>query len=271
MSEMPTPVDPENLGVEETAALPYNGCEWPIDPACLVEGWAGLDEDVQARSMMLAGETLRRLTGYRVGGCPITVRPCNAGCANSYGVNFYGMGNAWGPQLWNGTWLNTCGCASACGCSAPSLRLPAPVGEVYEVKIDGDEFTDYVVSGNDLIRTDGDPWPTTQDMTLEDTEINTFSVTYLNSYPVDALGAYAGGILAMEFSKACTGGKCRLPQGVTSVTRLGVSFEVAVGSFPGGVTGIREVDSYIALWNPDRLRQAPQIIYPGQNRSRVIR
>ena len=32
--------------------------------------------EVQDRAPGLASATLRRLTGYRVGGCPITVRPC---------------------------------------------------------------------------------------------------------------------------------------------------------------------------------------------------
>lgn len=78
-----------------------------------------------------------------------------------------------------------------------------------------------------------------------------FAVTYLNSYPVDGMGAYAAGVLAMEFAKACTGRKCSLPPGTTNVTRQGVSIEVVTGSFPGGVTGIREVDAYIALWRPE--------------------
>ena len=71
-------------------------------------------------------------------------------------------------------------------------------------------------------------------MTLADTEPDTFSVTYLNGYPVDGLGAYAAGVLAMEFAKACTGGKCRLPAGVTSVARQGVSLQIATGAFPAG-------------------------------------
>lgn len=258
MSEMPEPIEG------------YHGCEWPVDPACLGDTWAALDPDIQERSQALAGETLRRLTGYRVGGCPVTVRPCNVACYTGYGYGGW-LDRGWGPINLGGRWVNTCSCASACGCSAPSLRLPAPVGEVYEVLIDGDAFTDYLVSGDSLIRTDGEQWPTTQDLTLADTEVGTWAVTYLNSYPVDALGAYAAGVLAVEFSKACTTGKCRLPNTVTSVARQGVTFEIPLGAFPGGVTGIKEVDAYISLWNPNHIRQAPGIYYPGSAGEVVIR
>jgi hypothetical protein len=77
-------------------------------------------------------------------------------------------------------------------------------------------------------------------------------------------------VLAMEYARACSGGKCRLPTGVTSVVRQGVSYTVAAGAFPGGVTGIREVDSFIALWNPDALRQTPKVWYPGIRAPRVV-
>ena len=96
-------------------------------------------------------------------------------------------------------------------------------------------------------------------------------MTYLNSYPVDSLGAYAVGVLAMEFAKACIGGKCRLPATVTAITRQGVSFEIASGTFPSGFTGIREVDTYISMWNPQGLRQRASVWTPDASSPRVVR
>ena len=65
--------------------IPTSGCPWPVDPACLGEKWDELDPEVQERATGLASATLRRLTGYRVGGCPVTVRPCKASCATCPG------------------------------------------------------------------------------------------------------------------------------------------------------------------------------------------
>lgn len=244
-----------------------SGCSWPIDEGCLT-GWADLDPAVQARAVALASATMRRLTGYRVGGCPVTVRPCKRGCVDllvtpsyydmlrmGYGVSF------WPHPDREGLWVNSCGCRTDCGCDALcEIELPPPVGRVDQVLLDGsalDAGLDYRVDGNRLVWVDDRHecgWPTCQDMSKGDDEVGTFAVTYLNSYPVDTMGAYAAGVLAGEFAAACTGGKCRLPPGVTSIARQGVSMEIVTGLFETGITGIREVDAYIGLWNPQHVR-----------------
>jgi hypothetical protein len=249
----------------------YAGCEWPLDPACLGTEWDTLTDAVKERSAALASSTLRRLTGYRVGGCPIVVRPCKAGCADGF-VPFYDAysGGSFRPGInASGFWINSCGCDSDCSCTTLcEVNLPGPVGAVYEIKIDGVVVptSDYFVSGTKIVWAGADdcPWPTCQDLTLPDTDAGTFSIRYLNSYAVDGLGAYAAATLAMEYAKACTGNKCRLPAGVTSVTRQGVSYEIASGAFPDGFTGIREIDAYISLWNPGAMRQASKVYTPDR-------
>jgi hypothetical protein len=106
-------------------------------------------------------------------------------------------------------------------------------------------------------------------MALDDTQPGTFSVTYLNSYVPDQVAAYACAVLAMEFAQACSGGSCRLPPGVVSVARQGLVFQVPTGAFPAGLTGIREVDTWIALWNPGTIRQAPAVWSPDLHTPRV--
>lgn len=256
-------------------------CSWPVDTGCFGEDWDSYSDAVRERSIALASATLRRLTGYRVGVCPITVRPCKAGCAGSTRPSYLDMMGLYGasgfyPHIEGGVWVNSCGCTHDCSCSALcEIALPGPVGRVDEVRLDGvvvppDQYL--VTSGGILWTGGGDcPWPTCQDLTLADTEVGTFSITYLNAWPVDALGAYAAGVLANEFAKACTGGKCRLPLGVTSIARQGVSYEIASGAFPGGVTGIREVDTYLALWNPTPIRQQPKVWSPDLRSPRVVR
>jgi hypothetical protein len=252
-------------------------CPWPLDPACLTDDWNAFPSDVQERATMLASATLHRLTGYRVGGCPITVRPCKKGCAVAT-IPPYMDGTRWMVPYINsqGMWINSCGCTTDCSCTEVcEILLPEPVGEVYEVSLNGAivDAGDYRVDGTNRLVWVGDgtcPWPTCQDMNADLTEDNTFSVTYLNSFPPDGLAAYAAGVLANEYAKACTGGKCRLPSNVTAVTRQGVSFEIAAGSFPDGVTGIREVDAFLAIWNPGNIRRAT-VWSPDVGQFRVTR
>jgi hypothetical protein len=80
--------------------------------------------------------------------------------------------------------------------------------------------------------------------------VGSFTVTYTQGIPVDGLGAAAAGRLAVEFAKACGTGDCALPPNVVSITRQGVTMDIASGAFPGNVTGIREVDAYIRMVNP---------------------
>lgn len=252
----------------------FGGCVWPVDSACLTDEWDAFSAEVQARALGLASATLERLTGYRVRNCPITVRPCKRGCSpeSSY-LNQIEVGRNFTPHINTfGNWVNSCGCTTDCACTALcEVVLPTPVGRVDEVKVNGSVVTDWRVDGDRLVwtGTTACPWPACQDLALPDTEDNTFSITYLNAYPVDALGSYAAGLLAVEYGRACSGGSCRLPLGVTMIVRQGITMEIASGAFPGGATGIREVDAFIALWNPQGLRQGTTVYSPDRPRTRV--
>jgi hypothetical protein len=247
----------------------YDVCLWPVDPACFTEDWNGLAEEVQERSLALASATLHRLTGYRVGGCPVTVRPCKKSCAQEFGDFYYGAyGPAWSPHIGiTGNWVNSCGCSTDCSCGPVcEVALPAPVVEVTEVNVAGTLITDFTVHGNRLVYTgSGDcPFPACQNMAAPVGDPDTFAVTYRQTYAPDAMGAYAAAVLAMEYANACVGNKCKLPAGVTQVVRQGVSIQIEGGAFPGGFTGIREVDTYIALWRPEGSpTRAPRVWAPG--------
>lgn len=248
----------------------YAGCLWPVDPACFSDEWESADEAIKQRSLALASSTLHRLTGYRVTACPVTVRPYSSiRCFIPNQFDQFPQAMAPGINLY-GQWVNNCG--PLCADPGTSIRLPRPVGRIVEVKVDGVVIppTDYrVLDGNRLAYLGtGDGWPLGQNVELPDTEEDTFSVTYINGYEPDALGAYAAGLLANEFAKACTGAKkCRLPAGVTSIVRQGVSMEITTGAFPNGMTSIREVDTFIALWNPSGQRQPTTVWYPGSSPS----
>lgn len=246
----------------------YSGCPWPVDAACLGTEWTDLSPDEQDRAIALASNTLRRLTGYRVGGCPITIRPCvQQGC---WGYWDWSANGAFNPHINSmGQWSNSCACAGSGCATACEVSLPSPVGGIIEVKVDGVALdpADYTVqNGHILVWTGGGdcPWPQTQDLSLPDTQPGTFSIEFLNSYPVDNTGAVAAAFLALEFAKACKPkGKCALPRGVTAVVRNGVSFDIEAGLFPNNSTGIDLVDAFIQSWNPEALVQPPRVYIPG--------
>lgn len=260
----------------EAPELPaYGGCLWPVDSACFTDEWSAFSPEVQTRALALASSTLQRLTGGRVGNCPITVRPCTprAACNSLHGLPYY-YSEAFTPMNLGGSWINSCPCIGTCGCTtACEVDLPKPIGRVDEVKVNGDviDTEDYRIDNGHLLVWQGEddcPFPATQNLGLPDTAEDTFSVTYLNAYPVDAIGAYAAGIMAMEYGRACGGGSCRLPAGVTTVVRQGLAIEIASGAFPGGLTGIREVDSFISLWNPRGLAEASRVWSPDRSHMR---
>lgn len=260
---------------------------WPVDWACNQAFYDDLvstpeGQAIAARAEALAAQSLRMLTGYKVGSCPISVRPCQRRCVPSSWLVAPAMASgSWAgyagwtfrPYVQDGNWLNACGCKTDdCSCgNLPEVILPGPVGGVTSVMLNGavvDPSAYRVDNGNRLVRTDGGTWPTCQDMTAPPDADGSFVVTYTQGAMVDGLGAYAAGLLAVEYAKACTGGKCRLPSGVTEVARQGVTLTISTGSFPSGYTGIREVDVYIQHWNPYAVRSFAEVFSPDVSSAR---
>lgn len=137
---------------------------------------------------------------------------------------------------------------------ADAILLDAPVGEIAEVTVAGLPLqpTAYVVqNGNLLVRTDGGTWP-----------LGALAVTYQNSYPADEVAQRVAGVLALEFLRLISTGKCRLPAGVTNVARQGMTMEVETGMWPNGLTQVPEVDVWIKQWNPQALKSKPMVITP---------
>lgn len=97
----------------------------------------------------------------------------------------------------------------------------------------------------------------------------TFVVTYYPGVAPNDLFRYAAGVLAVEFYKACKGKDCRLPGGVTSISRAGISMEVQADLFLNGQTGIPEVDAVIRIYNPNALKGRPRVLSPDTRRGRI--
>lgn len=251
-------------------AQPCN--DWPLNAGCTY----GIPVDpllrtpTQAYAVSRATEILWRLTAGVYGLCPLTVRPCGRKC-----VGF----DYWPTQTANGSWVNVaCGCESAqCGCCyVDGIALDGPVASVDVVLIDGVVVAPgtYRVDNGYLLTRVGaaTAWPKCQDLSLPDTEVGTFSVTYQRGSDVPLGGQGAVAALAAEIVKSCTGAACRLPSRVQQFTRQGITVDIMndVEFLRSGLTGIPEVDQWVSSVNPHNQRSQSSIYSPDDITLRYV-
>ncbi len=200
---------------------------------------------------------------------PRTVRPSCDDCYCGYQV--LSRGYVVGPWDWGYPLLSLCNsCLVSC---APSLIKLAgdPIREVSEVKIDGDIVAEeeYALFNDRFLqRLDSQRWPVSQNLTLPDTEENTFSITYTFGADPPDLGRSAAAQLACEMWKECNGADCALPKGTTRLTRQGVTIDklaFTAWTFREGrwATGLPLVDAFLSGSNPAGLQRRPVVWSPG--------
>lgn len=239
-------------------------CSWPVDRTCLPIADTDIDIAQQEDAENLAVQVLWALSGRQFGVCPVIARPCPQSCDgspyNSYGSPFF--------VVWDGSnWRNTsCGCGPRCSWVSPNVvhlssTRVQPVQEITEVVIGGEvlDESQYRLEGALLYRIGGS-WPS-QDLGQPLDQPGTWSVTYTRGYPPPSGTAKLVGLLAKEFLAACTGGKCRLPRRVKSVTRQGVSYDMVDPAelYRDGKTGIPEIDLWLSSVNPRALQSPPTV------------
>jgi hypothetical protein len=228
-------------------------------------GWDVLPQNVQERAEALAWLALGRLTGGLVPGGEVLLRPCvQEPCRPCRTLRHVLPGTA-GAVVCGG---QGCSCAPL-----PEVLLPGRVAAVLSVVLDGQEMPAgswRLDDGRRLLRTDGQAWPSCQDMRAGLGMPGTFAVSYLAGMEPGPAGLAAAGVLACEFASAMRDGKCRLPSGVTTVVRQGVTLEMPADLFAQGLTGIREVDAYILSINPHRLAVPPRVWSPDSPAGRYV-
>lgn len=245
-------------------------CNWDIDPSDVCSDWDGYSAQTRESALSLATLWLWSATGRRFGACPVTVRPAQSRTGPEIlyqafpalpGADYL----AGGPYLFAGKWFNAACGSPCCGTSSCALELRGPVASIDEVLVDGEVIppsayrVDITQGAWLLVRVDGECWPVCQNFTAETTEPGTFEVTYSIGSPIPAALAIAAGILACEYGKHLTGGKCALPAKMTRLSRQGVEIEVAPPDPAEGMTGIKLVDDVISALNPSG-RKAPPIV-----------
>lgn len=257
----------------------FGPCEdWPVYWIC----------DVSAESPALTGyavamatRVLWKLSGMQFGTCTTTLRPCRRDCYGDWPWGWTEWNAGWrGSEIWSDFryWFPlTCGsCSSDCSCTELSeVLLPSPVSQVVSVKLDGTPMAtgSYRVDNNRLlVRTDGQRWPFCNDLSKNDTEAGTWSVTASYGQDIPEGAALAMGELACEILKAGKGQDCRLPPGVTQLVRQGVTIQYPdVGQLlKEGRTGLYLVDLFLASENPDGIKQRGRfysVDHPSQRRA----
>ncbi|WP_280499026.1 hypothetical protein [Nocardia cyriacigeorgica] len=236
-------------------------CQWPVATTCLPEVTAPEDKARLQAAVDTAVSVLWSFTGRQYGCCPRIVRPCPRDCD---GPLFWLPGWSWYPELEAGVWRNiTCSCGPTCTIGGPGVvHLPGPVCSVQEVTVDGAVIDSnlYVLEGDALYHRGG-RWPD-QDLTKPAGSPGTWTVSYLSGRTPPPGADQMVALLAKEFWAACTGGKCRLPRRVESLTRQGVSMKMSDPAvlFDQRVTGIPEVDLWISAVNPTQ-QIAPAAVF----------
>lgn len=253
-----------------------------------------LDEVAEFASQLMYECSGRQFPGV----CQRTVRPCADACSCFGAGRAAGLG-PWGWGSWSGGgslagyggWFNECG--DRCGCGSESYVELAgyPIRRIVEVKIDGivippdptpvnDPYASGVYGGyrlderRHLIRlaVPGPPvidqsWPGCQDLSLDDDQPGTYSITYEWGAEPPAGGKLAAAQMAAELWKAqpANQGECKLPTSVTKIVRQGITIERVsplAELIRKGATGLALVDTFIALTNPNRMRRRPAVFSP---------
>jgi hypothetical protein len=243
---------------------------WPVRWLCEL---TAAQVAVTGTALEFASNTLWALSGRQFGTCTVTLRPCRRDCS---GTSWPPGMAAWTgtypgqtyptPYWWNGQWFNLAcgGCLTECSCSEVSeFVLPAPVYRIVEIKIDGSPLVTGSYRLDDsriVVRTDGELWPTCNDLSKNDTEVGTWSVTAQYGQAVPPSAALAVGQLACEIVKAITGDDCLLPQPVQSLARQGVNLTFFDPNelFAERRTGLRLTDMFISTFNPHGLTRRSQ-------------
>lgn len=262
-----------------TSSPVYGPCAGWDDPIYCAS-WPTGSEGVTGSMLLSAAETLDMASAQQFGLCERTVRPCRRDCFDARGT-WYEWTGANGPLwprplLYNGQWFNlACGsCYGSCSCvGLEEAILPGPVYAVTQVKLNGSIMASGSYRLDEdriLVRTDGGRWPFCQDLSLEDTEDNTWSATVQFGRVVPTLGKQALGELAIEYAKACVGVDCRLPANVANLVRQGVTLQFSADE--PYFERLYFVRNFLDTYNPDRRRgraQAFDVEGPSFRRNRT--
>lgn len=216
-----------------------------------------------------ASDLLFQLSGRIFTGiCTKTVSPRCDRCVCGYQV--LSRGHIVTPN--NEIFWSLCD-ACLINCEPSTLLLAGyPVQAISQIKIDGAVLaaSEYELRDNRyLIRLNDTRWPQSNDLTLADTEVGTWSVTYTYGQAIPSAGVAAAAELACQLYRACQGDStCDLPTGITRIVRQNLTIERNAFASWGrqqGIwrTGLPLTDIFLNAYNPSGIKRRPVIMAPG--------
>lgn len=187
----------------------------------------------------------------------------------------------WEARLDGAPWAQygycSCNRGRETGCTrVPEIQLPHNYVDAASVVVHLDGVDHDIDSGlfrlDDkrwLVRLDGNGWPCCQP--LSHTALGAWSVAFDWGIGPDIGGVIASATLGYELalSRAPKGAdKCRLPKRVKTITRAGTTLAVLdpLSLFKDGLTGITEVDLWVASKMLGKQRAGGSVIRPFQTR-----
>lgn len=205
-----------------------------LDAACACDLNEGEHGELIEEYINDASDILYVLSGGRVfGRCTRTVRPFRD--VNSCGPRSLLWGAGWSGE----SWVDWDG--------VDSIPLRGPNTEIIEVTIDGevlDPSTYGLLNGSKLFRREG-VWPNTNDVTLADTEVGTFSITYRFGDVANLSKQRAGIELVCSMVKGDRNTLSRL-RGIVSANVQGVSVSMADNEVDS--LGLPEVSRFMDIY-----------------------
>jgi hypothetical protein len=190
--------------------------------------------------VLLASQIMYRLTGMVFPGvCTSTVRPCRQ-C-----------------DCWSG-WCN-------CGCEPDTIWLPNLIG-ITQIKIDGlvlDPSEYRIIDRDKVIRTNGASWPSSQSLYADPALPDTFAITFTHGSDIPEVVKRATIELAEElWNSDAAADNCKLPAGVTSVNRQGLSFSLdqQVDQVRQAGPTMESVMAAMAAYNPTNQRVPADVL-----------
>ena len=248
-------------------------------------------DGVLTDALQNASDILYALTGSKWAGvCTDVIRPtaetflATIPTGSTSGTYF----NYTGPA-----WYGMPGCQFGCVCSWDGLagwgktryqrlryRPPkTPIVSVTEVRLDGAVLNPNryrVDDGHYLVylpqATDKrSVWPCRQDMEAAVSADNTWQITYTAGRTPPIGGKQSAMSLAFQLAVAATPaleGQCRLPRRISTITRQGLTLAVLdpFKIFLDGMTGLADVDLWIAAVNREKRTRGASAFRPGASR-----
>lgn len=229
--------------MSRTVIAPYDTSTLPCD-------LDGLDAEVVAAAATNASGYLWALSGRRVGRLTTIEEGFRTPCSDRCGMPYKDA---------SGNWRNGGRGGHSC-CRLELFRQPVVSIEavrVFGVALDPSEF---VVEGNSVLRLDA-CFPCCDDCDEPCVEVDYSSGTPLPKAPMDEL--------ICEMLAGATGGVCKLPSRLVSLTRQGVTMDLGDPSefAEAGLTGMPITDAFIRTVNPNRLATRSRVLSPDLGRS----